>query len=40
MVETIKIKEKNRVKKLEKIAENRLAVHTHTHTHTILSFRK
>ena len=32
MTETIKIKEKNRIKKLEKIAETRMAVHTHTHT--------
>ena len=36
MVETIKIKEKNRVKRLEKIAKTRMAVHTHTHTHYIV----
>ncbi len=40
MVETLKLKEKNKIKKIEKIAETRMAVHTHTHTHTILSFRK
>ena len=36
MIENLKIKEKNRIKKLEKNAETRMAVHTHT----ILSFRK
>ena len=36
MTEAIKIKEKNRIKKLEKIAETRMAVHTHTHTHHIV----
>ena len=36
MVETIKIKGKNRIKKLGKIAETRMAVHTHTHTHYIV----
>ena len=31
MVETLKLKEENKIKKLEKIAETRMAVHTHTH---------
>lgn len=35
MIETLKLKEKSRIKKLEKIAETRMAVHTHTHTHTL-----
>ena len=34
MVETLKLKEENRIKKSGKIAETRMAVHTHTHTHT------
>ena len=32
MVETLRPKKENRIKKLEKIAETRMAVHTHTHT--------
>ena len=40
MVETLRSKKENKIKKPEKIAETRMAVHTHTHTHTILSFRK
>ena len=28
MVETLKLKEKNKIKKIEKIAETRVAVHT------------
>ena len=36
MVETLKLKEENKIKKLEKIAETRMAVHTHTHTHYIV----
>ena len=40
MVETIKIKEKNRMKKLEKIAETRMAVYIYIYIYRILSFRK
>ena len=42
MVETIKIKEKNRMKKLEKIAETRMAVYIYIYIYIyrILSFRK
>ena len=36
MVETLRPKKENRIKKLEKIAETRMAVHTHTHTHYIV----
>ena len=36
MAETINLKGKNRIKKLEKNAETRMAVHTHTHTHYIV----
>ncbi len=36
MLENLKLKEKNRIKKLGKIAETRTAVHTHTHTHYIV----
>ena len=36
MVETLRSKKENRIKKLEKIAETRMAVHTHTHTHYIV----
>ena len=32
----INVKEENEIKKLEKIAETRMAVHTHTHTHYIV----
>ena len=40
MVGTIKIKEKNRIKKLEKIAETRMAVYIYIYIYRILSFRK
>ena len=36
MVGTLKLKEENKIKKLGKIAETRVAVHTHTHTHYIV----
>ena len=36
MVETLRSKKENRIKKLKKIAETRMAVHTHTHTHYIV----
>ena len=34
MVETLKLKEKKEIKKIERNAETRMAVDTHTHTHT------
>ena len=36
MAETLRSKKENRMKKLERIAETRMAVHTHTHTHYIV----
>ena len=36
MPRNIMLKKENRIKKLEKIAETRMAVHTHTHTHYIV----
>ena len=40
MIETIKLQEKNRTKKLEKIAETRMAVYIYIYIYRILSFRK
>ena len=40
MTEAIKIKEKNRIKKSEKIAETRMAVYIYIYIYRILSFRK
>ena len=39
MVETLKLQEKNKIKKLEKNAETRMAVYIYISYH-ILSFRK
>ena len=36
MPRNIMLKKENRIKKLEEIAETRMAVHTHTHTHYIV----
>ena len=40
MIENLKLKEKNRIKKLEKIAETRMAVYIYIYIYRILSFRK
>ena len=40
MVETINLKGKNRIKKLGKIAETRMAVYIYIYIYRILSFRK
>ena len=40
MAATIKIKEKNRIKKSEKIAETRMALYIYIYIYRILSFRK
>ena len=36
MAGTLKLKEENKMEKLEEIAKTRMAVHTHTHTHYIV----
>lgn len=36
MVENLKPKKENKMKKIIKNAETRMAVHTHTHTHHIV----
>ena len=40
MVETIKLEEKNKIKKSEKNAETRMAVYIYIYIYRILSFRK
>ncbi len=40
MVETLKSQEKNKIKKLEKIAETRMAVYIYIYIYRMLSFRK
>ena len=40
MVETIKLEEKNKIKKLEKNAETRMAVYIYIYIYHILSFSK
>ena len=40
MVETLKLQEKNKIKKIEKIAETRMAVYIYIYIYRMLSFRK
>ena len=40
MIENLKLREKNRIKKLEKIAETRMTVYIYIYIYRILSFRK
>ena len=40
MVGTLKLKEENKIKKLEKIAETRMAVYIYIYIYHILSFSK
>ena len=40
MVENLKLKEENRIKKSEKSAETRMAVYIYIYIYRILSFRK
>ena len=40
MVETIKLRRKNEIKKSRKIAETRMAVYIYIYIYRILSFRK
>ena len=40
MVETLKLKEENKMKKIEKNAETRMAVYIYIYIYRILSFRK
>ena len=40
MVENLKLRGKNKIKKLEKITETRMAVYIYIYIYRILSFRK
>ena len=40
MIEHLKLKEENKMKKIMKIAENRMAVYIYIYIYRILSFRK
>ena len=40
MIETLRSKKQNKIKKLEKIAETRMAVYIYIYIYRILSFRK
>ncbi len=40
MIENLKLQEKNKIKKIEKNAETRMAVYIYIYIYRILSFRK
>ena len=40
MIENLKLKEENKIKKIMKIAETRMAVYIYIYIYRILSFRK